>query len=233
MIVVKVGFALDTVDKTPIYNTATGPSATTPQLNAAQLHQLVDPTQIQAAVQLLQDDPPAYMVLLNEPDYSFGGFTPLTSATDAANDLKPIFAAAHPKTTFLSPALAFSNSDWLTTFRDACGGCMSQISIITMHVYDTDPAALLVRIGQLHATWPDKRIWITEIGPATSGACTMDEAGMIGWMNTVVPQIAALGYVDKIFWNNGEYSSNPTCKTSLTNDDGSATNLLKAYGAIC
>lgn len=27
---------------------------------------------------------------------------------------------------------------------------------------------------------------------------------MIRWMNTLIPQIKALGYVDKIFWNHGE-----------------------------
>ena len=192
----------------------------------------MDPTEVSAAVQLLQSNPPQYLTLFNEPDYSYGGLTPLTSATDAAKDLQPLFAASHPHTTYLSPALANANSDWLTTFRDSCNGCMSQIPIIAMHLYNQDTNAALALIKQLHGTWPDKRIWITELAPGT-GDCTLDTAGIIAWLNTLVPQIVALGYVDKIFWNCGESSQGSTCKTDLTNNDGSPTAVLEAYSAIC
>ena len=55
----------------------------------------------------------------------------------------------------------------------------------------------------------------------------------MSWLNTLIPQIVALGYVDKVFWNWGEASAASTCKTDLTNEDGSPTAVLKAYGAIC
>jgi len=76
-------------------------------------------------------------------------------------------------------------------------------------VYSVDPQGAIDQVKGLHNTWPDKKIWVTELAPA-SGAeqgCTYDQAGMIKWMQTVVPQLAALGYVDKIFWNHGEYVS--------------------------
>ncbi len=227
-----VGFALGSLNTTTTYDTGSGPAATIPSLDAAQIHQVMDPTEVSAAVQLLQSDPPQYLTLFNEPDYSYQGLTPLTSATDAANDLQPLFAAPHPSTTYLSSALANANSDWLPTFRDSCKGCMSQIPIISMHLYNQDPNAALALIKQLHGTWPDKRIWITELAPGT-GDCTLDTAGIIAWLNTLVPQIVALGYVDKIFWNCGESSTASTCKTELTNNDGSPTAILKAYSAIC
>lgn len=94
-----VGFALSTLDTTSTYNTGSGPALTIPSLNAAQIHQLMDPTEVSAAVQLLQSRTPQYLTLFNEPDYSYQGLTPLTSATDAANDLQPLFAASHPSTT--------------------------------------------------------------------------------------------------------------------------------------
>lgn len=59
----------------------------------------MDPTEVSAALDLLQTDPPLYLTLFNEPDYSYDNETPLTSATDAAKDLQPLFAASHPKTT--------------------------------------------------------------------------------------------------------------------------------------
>ena len=227
-----VGFALGNLSVTGTYDTGSGPAATIPSLNAAQIHQVMDPTEVTAAVQLLQDDPPLYLTLFNEPDYSYQNVTPLTSATDAASDLQPLFKASHPNTTYLSPALANANSDWLPTFRDACDGCMSQIPIIAMHLYNQDPTAALNLIKQLHGTWPDKRIWITELAPGT-GDCTLDVPGIVSWLNTLVPQIVALGYLDRIFWNCGESSPATTCKTDLTNNDGSPTDVLKAYSAIC
>ena len=228
-----VGFALDTLNKTSTYDTGSGAAATIQSLNAAQIHQVMDPTEVSAAVQLLKSNPPQYLTLFNEPDYSYQGQTPLTSPTDAATALKPLFAASHPNTTFLSPALANANSDWLPTFSNACNGCMSQIPIITMHLYNSDPTAAVGLIKQLHGTWPDKRIWITELAPGSDGGCTLDAGGIVSWMNTLVPEIVALGYVDKIFWNCGESSPLTACKTDLTNNDGSPTEILKAYGAVC
>ena len=228
-----VGFALDSLSATSSYNTGSGPAAVTSQLDAAQIHQVMDPTEVSAALDLLKTNPPQYLTLFNEPDYSYDNVTPLTSATDAANDLQPLFAASHPKTTYLSPALADANSPWLTTFRDSCNGCMSQIPIITMHLYNSDPTAALNLIEQLHGTWPDKRIWITELAPGAGDGCSLDTQGIVSWLNALIPQIVQLGYVDRIFWNCGEASSATTCKTDLTNDDGSPTAVLKAYSAIC
>ncbi len=228
-----VGFALDYLNTTQTYDTASGPAAVSSSLDAAQIHQVMDPTEVSVALDLLKTNPPLYLTLFNEPDYSYQGATLLTSATDAANDLQPLFAAPHPNTTYLSPALANANSGWLTTFRDSCNGCMSQIPIIAMHLYNQDTTAVLNLIEQLHGTWPDKRIWITELAPGTGDGCTLDTDGIISWLNTLIPQIVKLGYVDKIFWNCGESSSASTCKTDLTNSDGSPTAVLKAYSAIC
>ena len=228
-----VGFALGSLDKTESYNTGSGPAATSPSLNGAQIHQVMDPTEVSAALELLKTNPPQYLTLFNEPDYSYAGVTPLTSAKDAASNLQPLFAASHPNTTYLSPALANANSDWLTTFRDSCSGCMSQVPIITMHLYNQDTSAALDLIEQLHGTWPDKRIWITELAPGTGNGCTLDSEGIVSWLNTLIPQIVKLGYVDKIFWNCGEASPASTCKTDLTNEDGSPTAILEAYSAIC
>ena len=106
-----------------------------------------------------------------------------------------------------------------------------------MHLYNPDANAALGLITQLHGTWPDKRIWITELSPAT-GDCTLDTAGIVQWAQDLIPKIIALGYVEKIFWNCGESApglngSPAQCNPSLTNDDGSATDILTALGGIC
>lgn len=78
-----------------------------------------------------------------------------------------------------------------------------------MHLYNQPTNAALALIKKLHGTWRDKRIWITELTPGT-GDCTLDTGGIVSWLNTLVPQIVALGYVDKIFWNCGESSPGST-----------------------
>ena len=88
---------------------------------------------------------------------------------------------------------------------------MDKIPIISAHVYAADPAAAVNQIVILHSTWPSKRIWITELAPASSNdqGCNLDDNGVINWMKTVVPQLVGLGYVDRIFWNTGEHVSLP------------------------
>lgn len=232
-----VGFSLVPLNEKPTYNTNSGPTAVTPAINAAQIPIVMDPRDTDSAVQLLATSPPPYLELFNEPDYSYDNVTPLTDAVTAAHNLSQIFAASHPSTQYISPALAFANSEWLPTFRDSCDNCFDQIDIVSMHLYNYNADQALALIKQLHTTWPDKRIWITELSPTTSG-CTLDSAGIISWANTLIPQIIALGYVDKIFWNCGEQGSGVNgaadlCNPSLTNDDGSATDVLKGLASIC
>ena len=232
-----VGFSLVPLNEKPTYNVASGgPAPVTPAINAAQIPIIMDPRDTDSAQQLLSASPPPYLELFNEPDYSYQGVTPLTDAVTAAHNLSQIFATSHPSTQYISPALADANSDWLPTFRDNCNGCFDQIDIVSMHLYNPDPAAALNLITQLHGTWPDKRIWITELSPALTG-CTLDAAGIVNWAKTLIPQIQALGYVEKIFWNCGEHApgldGGDQCNPSLTNDDGSPTDVLKGLASIC
>ncbi|MCJ1257755.1 hypothetical protein MMC24_005581 [Lignoscripta atroalba] len=209
----------------------------------AQIKLCMDPRDVSNAVSLItSSSPPTYLELFNEPDFSYMGITPLTSATDAAAALAPLFQAK-TSTTFVGPGLADPNSGWLTQFNDACGKCIDKsIPIMSMHIYSNSTDGVISSIEKFHSTWPSKKIWITELAPSsdpTGQGCIMSEADVIKWMQTVVPRIVKLGYVDRIFWNSGEYgtlmnTSGPKmCDSSLTNADGSATELLKAYSKIC
>ncbi|KAA6415321.1 MAG: hypothetical protein FRX48_00036 [Lasallia pustulata] len=226
-----IGFTQDSISNTPSYNNA----PCTPAIDSAQIKICMDPTKVSAALTLITGpSPPTYLELFNEPDFSYEGYTPLTDPVSAANALAPIFNAT-TTTQFLSPAVAYTNSDWLTTFAANCNNCMDKIPIISAHVYAPDPATALNQVATLHATWPSKRIWITELAPASSNSqgCTLDANGVINWMQTVVPYLAQSGYVDRIFWNTGEHSTMSPCNPSLTNSDGTATPLLQAYASVC
>ena len=197
----------------------------------------MDRTYISNAITMLANNPPSYMELYNEPDFSFENLTLTEDAAPSASDLNPLLTASHPKTTYISPALANANSGWLGEFFQACNGCIDQIAVIALHVYNPDPQGVLDQITQLHNTWK-KPIWITELSPATSG-CGLTPSTMSGYIDTLLPKIIQLGYVEKIFWNSGEPDSTPInsapapCSPSLTNPDGSATAVLQALGAAC
>ena len=207
-----IGFTEQPLNLTPTYDLANGkPAPVTPALNAAQIPICMDPRYVSDAVKMLKSSsPPAYLELFNEPDFSYMGFTPLTSPEDAAKALAPIFALGKLKTQLIAPAVAFTNSDWLTKFDAACGQCIEKhIPIVSAHLYSPNPDTIMSMVTTLHKTWPSKKIWITELAPASSSGqgCTLDGPGVIKWMNTVVPRLAATGYVDRIFWNSGEHVS--------------------------
>ena len=231
-----VGFSLDTLDKKSTY----GDCPTTPDLNAHQIHVVMDPTDTAEAVTMVQGaSPPTYLELFNEPDFSFDGLTPLTDPVTAASNLQQLFSIPHPQTTYISPALMNANSDWLTQFNASCQNCFAQIPIIAMHVYNPSVAGVMAQITQLHGTWPEQKIWITELSPATSG-CTMDASSMATtFINQLIPQIIALGYVEKIFWNSGEWdspainSAPDSCNPALTDANGNATPVLTALKSVC
>ena len=100
-----------------------------------------------------------------------------------------------------------------------------------MHLYESDVDSAIAAIEKLHTTWQDQRIWITELAPKDA-KCTYDSAGVVNYAKELIPKIAALGYVDKIFWNWGDYEPQ-SCDSSLTYDDGSATDVLKGLAEIC
>lgn len=230
-----VGFSLGTLDTKSTY----GNPPVNAALNAAQIHVVMDSDDTNAAITLVQSDSaPAYLELFNEPDFSFDGLTKTMDPIPAAQNLSALLSAPHPKTTFISPALMDAESDWLPTFAANCNGHFDQIPIIAMHIYNPSVSGVMGHITNLHSTWPDKKIWITELSPATSG-CTMDANGIAQFMNQLFPQIIALGYVEKIFWNSGEWDATPingapsSCNPALTDANGNATPILTSLKNAC
>ena len=243
----KVGFSMKTVDQMPDYGSPPLPGP----FNAAQIPILMDGTgsKIQDALTMLQNSPPKYLELYNEPDFSVWN-TPMTDPTTAANQLVPVIKAAPPSTTLIAPALAFPNpgpgapyGDFYGIFSDIlnngqCPGCWDKIGILSMHIYTEHAQEVMDRVTTLRSRFPNKQIWITELSPAT-GTCTMDTPGVIQWMDAVFAGLANLPMVTKVFWNCGEAGgsgngmASGSCNPSLTNPDGSTTPLLKEYAKMC
>ena len=90
-------------------------------------------------------------------------------------------------------------------------------------------------ITTMATAYPGKKIWITEFGPYNGGpsGCTFDQAGVVNYAQTIIPKINALDYVEKLFWNCGDAEAANVCNPSLTNEDGSANDVLKGLGGAC
>ena len=107
-----------------------------------------------------------------------------------------------------------------------------------LHAYDPSIDGIMDKINKLHTTWPDKKIWITELSPAGPD-CSMDANAIANYMNELFPKIIALGYVEKIFWNSGEWDSSAInnapsqCNPALTDASGNATPVLTALKNAC
>ncbi|KAI9802969.1 MAG: hypothetical protein M1825_002202 [Sarcosagium campestre] len=209
-------------------------------VNRSQLRIVMNPSQVADAVKIVTaPNPPDYLEIFNEPD--IGGFgNPVTSPEQAARDVVPLLKAK-TRTKYLSPAPALGYTDWLPRFFKACK-CLDRFAAVTMHVYRPDPDEAIEQIRIVHKQFPNKKIWITEISPASQQAdnCKLRKQGMINWMNQVLGWAARTGYVDRVFWNCGEYGTlypdDPNrCNPSLTNNDtlSTPTDLLRNYGRLC
>ena len=178
-------------------------------LGKNQLPIVMDPSKVTDAVSMLSGgSAPPYLEIFNEPDFSYDGMTPLTDAATAAKAVAPIMQASAPGTTFVSPAIAYTTSSWLEDFFSGCN-CESKFPIIASHIYDSDPQAAISNVETVHQRHPDKKIWLTELAPASdpSQGCTLDAAGVQSWMTTVVTWAAQSGYVERVYWNSGEWVS--------------------------
>ena len=177
---------------------------------------------------------PLYLGLYNEPDL-VGGSTPTVGGDVIGQNVKQVLANDRGRTQYLSPAL-FNNQQeenikWWSDFNSTCPGCIDQIPIISMHLYESDVNNAYSFIKDMHDRFsPDHKLWLTELSPRDPH-CTLDDAGVKNWMQTLLPKLNQLPYLEKVFWNNGEFGAMSPCQVSLTNGDGTATTLLEAYGA--
>jgi hypothetical protein len=174
-------------------------------LDTNQIKMVLTADQVQPGVSLVTSaNPPQYLQLLNEPDADFYG-QPIIAPEDAPGVLAPILQT-QTTTTFLSSAPAFPGSDWLPRFFTACN-CDDRFPIVLAHVYNPDPQAAIQTIQGVQGQFPNKKIWITEISPASNKdqGCNLDQQGVIDWMNTVIGWVSQQEQIERVFWNSGEY----------------------------
>ena len=172
----------------------------------------MDARDTNAALEWVQSDkPPGYLGLFNEPDLSYDDGTPTSEAEEAAKNLTQLINSA-PSTQLISPAEAYPGNRWLLEFAGNCTGCFDKIPIIGLHVYDVNPEGAIAQVTSTHdkPKFADKRIWVTELSPSTTGEnCDFNQEEEAAWMTTVVTKLKSLDYVERIFWNAGTWVRSP------------------------
>ena len=202
-----VAFTINRIRDTPTYNVNGVPARFDDAMDDTQVSICMDPRDIPTLNEKLQNSTLPYVELFNEPDYSYGGFTPLTSPQNASSLLRPILNSTH-STKFISPAPAGTGGSYLTNFNSSCPECMEKLDYIGAHVYSVEAQGAIDMVTALHDKWK-KDIWVTELSPASGAGqgCEYNVTGMKNWMNTTVSGLQKLDYVKRIFWNQGEWVS--------------------------
>lgn len=173
--------------------------------------------------------PPTWMLTFNEPDLPYPGNppSPTMSPQEASDAIQPLLKNPGKGTQYVAPVTADPTSDWLPQFYTACG-CQSFFSAYNIHIYQPTVQGVYDEITAFHTKFGDKHIWVTEIAP---------NAGDVGFAATFMQQIYswthAQGWVDRVFWNSGNWLQDANIINSCLLDAGSnPTALLGTYAGL-
>lgn len=214
---------------------------------ASQIPMVMDGRNVEEGVKTMMGngpiEKPAYLAMYNEPNYSFMGYTKLTDAVTACEEAAPLFApetlAAKGNTKYIAPVPALPMDQWLKDFFATCPQYLEHIDIMSLHIYTDSTQHVIDEVSKLHSTY-GKPVWITEIAPpAPAENCKWNAQQVKEFMQETITRLRAEApYVEKYFWNCGEAGGAHTglgdggCNPSLTNNDGSLTELGEFYASV-
>ncbi|KAI9801098.1 MAG: hypothetical protein M1833_002966 [Piccolia ochrophora] len=217
------------------------------EMNDSQLRQVMSntPEAVKRGLEIFTgavegEKQPEYLALLNEPDLGVKDYIKPISPQQSA-DMVELFLAEKKNSSvkLLPPSIGHPMSDYLQDFFEACK-CEDQFDILPVHIYhwDTQVAKNMIRL--IHERHENKTIWVTELSPGSGPEqnCTLTMPEIIDWMNIMIKWCNEQDYVDKVYWNSGEFGvvdgDDPTkCNPSLTTYEGKPNEILKAYGELC
>jgi hypothetical protein len=146
-----VGFTVNPLSQSPTY----GNPAVSGAIDAAQIRIAMDPRDVPAKALITSANPPTYLELFNEPDYSYMTFTPMTGAPK----LPPLQDLINTPTStqFISPAVAFTGVATCPTSSPAARAASTDPHHL-LHVYKPDPQQAINQIIGVHNAYPSKRL---------------------------------------------------------------------------
>jgi len=135
-----------------------------------------------------------------------------------------------------SPAPVHADRPWMTEFMKKAGEKNYRVDFVCVHWYGGPNAkSLLDRLDKIHKLY-GKPIWLTEFCPADWGAKKKGRNAhspeqVKKFMLEVLPKLDALDYVERYAWFTCRDNNLALISSQLIRDDGTLTELGKAYAA--
>lgn len=139
-----------------------------------------------------------------------------------------------------SPATASNSTTpggWFDQFMNKLFAEGYDVDFISVHWYaPPNPSSLLKVVDTLWTTY-NKPIWITEFAVAdwsakTTGVNKYIQQDSVNFLNTVIPELEKRDYVERYAWKTRSISDPCLSCSAIFNDDGSLTDVGKAYSAL-
>lgn len=161
------------------------------------------------------------ILTFNEPDFvSESNMDPVYAAKLWMTSIQPMKAAG---VRLGGPAVTASDNgqQWLQAFLAACSGCT--IDFLPLHWYGPGVEGFYSYIWQMHNTYPQYPIWITEYASTST-----DSSVVADFLNQTITYMDTLDWIERYSWF-GYFRSRPGVYYNLLGDDGSLNTLGQIY----
>ncbi|MGM0532285.1 MAG: glycosyl hydrolase, partial [Bacteroidota bacterium] len=159
----------------------------------------IDEEKVEELKGLKEDGEIRYLLGFNEPDKQDQANMTVDEAIERWPMLEEVGVPLG------SPAPADPTGDWMQEFMQRAEAEGLRVDYVCVHWYGgTNSQGLLDRLEEVYELY-DKPIWITEFAPADWDATTPAEnrhtpEDVLSFMETVLPEIEDLSYVDRYAW---------------------------------
>ncbi|KAG6877600.1 hypothetical protein C0993_005726 [Termitomyces sp. T159_Od127] len=120
-----------------------------------------------------------------------------------------------------APAVTSNGQPWLAQFMHACSGC--SVDFIPLHWYGDGVEGFYNYIWQVHGTYPNTSLWVTEFASTSSNA---DEVA--NFLNASIAYMDTLPWIERYAWF-GYFRPRDTGIYNLLGADGSLNTLGQIY----
>jgi hypothetical protein len=169
-----------------------------------------------------------YVLGFNEPDQSGQSNMTVSQALALWPQLESIGLPLG------SPAVSYPTVSWFTEFMDSVAAEHLRVDFICVHMYVGLDANNFVQVLQTLYNQYHLPIWVTEFATADWNATTpsnnMYNAGeVLGFMQTLLPKLDSLPYVQRYSWFSGDPNSAALWPSALVDASGKLTALGTWY----
>jgi hypothetical protein len=165
----------------------------------------------------------------NEPDSTGQANLSVASALQGWG----IMQSASNGVPLISPACVDDTDSWMQSFMAGAAADGYRVDAVAIHWYGgDDPTGFINYVNEVHNLY-NKPIWITEFCPADwSGNGGVSVAEATSFMETVVPQLNAMSFVQRYSWFSASPGDADLGQGALFNSDGTLTPLGSIYSRL-